>query len=85
VTVTGRRFLFVPNRLDGLLGGRRLDVRLADITHVAVEPAGSDIARGRGLGARFRPQVEILLPDQMLVMTLASPDHLTRALAQPNQ
>jgi len=77
VTVTDRRFLFVPNRLDGLLGGHRMDVRLADITNVTVEPAGSDIARGRGLSARFRPQVEIHLPDQMLVMTLASPDHLT--------
>lgn len=85
VTVTDRRFLSVPNRLDGLLGGHRMDVRLADITDVTVEPAGSDIARGRGLSARLRPQVEIHLPGQMLVMTLASPDHLTRALTQPNQ
>lgn len=85
MTVTDRRFLFVPNRLDGLLGGHRLDVRLADITNVTVEPAGSAIARRRGLSARFRPQVEIHSPDQMLVMTLASPDALTRALAQSNQ
>lgn len=66
VTVTDRRFLFVPNRLDGLLRGDRVDVRRVDITAVTVEPAGSDIARGRGLSARFRPQVEIHLPTRYL-------------------
>lgn len=85
VTVTTRRFVFVPNRLDALLGGHRIDVSLADITDVTVEPAGSAIARTRGLSARFRPQVEIHLPDLTFVMTVASPDHLTSALTKPNQ
>lgn len=80
VTVTNSRFVFVPNRLDGLLGGKRIDVAREDIADVTVEPPGTETARKRGLSARLRPQVEVQLPDITLAMTLSDPDGLTRAV-----
>ncbi len=36
VTVTNRRMLFIPNRLDGLTGGRKIEVFRDTITGVQV-------------------------------------------------
>ena len=53
VTVTDSWFVFVPSRLDGLLGVKRIDVALDDIAAVTMEPPGTAIARKRGLSAGF--------------------------------
>jgi hypothetical protein len=36
VTVTNSRFVFVPNRLDGLLGGKGIDIAREDNADVTV-------------------------------------------------
>lgn len=80
VTVTGSRLGFVPNRLDGLLRGKRIDAAREDITAVTIEPLGTATARKRGLSARLRPQVEVHLPDDTVAMSLSNPSDLTKAL-----
>jgi len=83
VTVTDRRFLFVPNRLDGMTGRRRIAVIRAEINSVRVEPPGTKVARQRGLSAVLRPQVEIEYPGRTLVVTVRDPDALSAALHRP--
>lgn len=59
VTVTDKRFQFVPNRLDGLLGGRTVDIARSDITGVEQESPGVAAVKKRGLAALLRPQLTI--------------------------
>ena len=80
VIVTDRRLLIVPNRLDSLLGGRRIELPRDVITGMRTEPADSPVARTRGLSARFRPQVEIRSGEQLWAMTVFHPERLVRAL-----
>jgi hypothetical protein len=80
VTVTGSRLIIMPNRLDALLGEKRIDVARGDINAVTIEPPGTAIARTRGLSARLRPQVEVHLSGVTLAMTVSDPSGLTQAL-----
>lgn len=80
VTVTDRRLLIVPNHLDALFGGRRIELPRDRLIEVRSEPAGSPVARRRGLSARFKPQVEIRSGGQLWAMTVIYPDRLIKAL-----
>ncbi len=84
VTVTDRRFLFMPNRLDGLTGRRRITLTRTTISAVRVELPGTQITHQRGLSALLRPQVKIDYPDRTLVMTVRDPDALRAALDRPS-
>ena len=59
VTVTNRQFLFVPNRFDRILGGRRISLQRSDLKTVRINAAGRAAARNRGIGGMLNEQVEI--------------------------
>lgn len=80
LSVTDHRLVFVPNRLDGVLGGKRTEISLADITGIRVEEPGTETARKRGIGASIHPQVEIRTVDNLLVITVSKPALLAAAL-----
>jgi len=80
ITVTDRRLLIVPNRLDAVFGGRRVQVGLDQVDQVRTEPSNSPTARRRGLSARIRPQVEVSSGGNMCVMTVVHPAELVKAL-----
>jgi hypothetical protein len=84
LTVTDRRVVFVPNRLDGLTGGRGRAVALADIRGVRTLDPGTSAVAKRGLAAAVRPQVEV--DDgtgSPLIVTVRDPDELLRLLEHP--
>ena len=80
VTVTDQRLLIVPNHLDALFGGRRIELPRDRLTEVRSEPADSPVARRRGFSARFRPQVEVRSGEELWVMTVIHPERLIKAL-----
>ena len=60
ITVTDQRLLFVPNRLDGLTGGSRVDVARSAVGNVRTTAASKQT---------IRPQVEIEHSDGTLGCT----------------
>ena len=54
VTVTDRRVLIVPNRLNGVLGGNRVELARDEVVTVHAEPSDSPTARQRGPSAGDR-------------------------------
>ena len=69
VTVTDRRVLFIPNRLDALTGGTRVEITRQDITATRI-------------GAGVRVQVEIDYPAGTLALTVRDVVALSSALEQ---
>jgi hypothetical protein len=82
VTVTNRRLLFTPNRLDGVTGGRGLVVNQADIRKVWTAAAGGSAVRQRGIGASLRPQVGVDHARGRSFIVVRRPDQLTNALLE---
>ena len=83
VTVTDRRLIFAPNRLDGMTGGRRREIPLPDIQSVSILDPGLEAVKQRGLAASIRPQLEITdQTDSPLVITVIDPDGLVSLLSQ---
>lgn len=80
VTVTDRRLLFTPNRLDGWTGGRRIAIARVDITRVWTEAPGGAAVLRRGAGAALRPQVGIEHPAGSTFFTVSQPEELLQAL-----
>lgn len=81
VTVTDRRLIFLPNRLDAVTGGRRRAMTINDIRTVRMLEAGRRAASQRGLGAALRRQVEVDDGSEVaLVVTVRDPERLTRLL-----
>jgi|ERR1035437_346515 hypothetical protein len=80
ITVTDKRFHFVPNRLDGLTGARSVAIAKSDITRVAEEPAGGDALKKRGLAASIRPQLKVEYSGQNLVVIVRDLGALTASL-----
>jgi len=80
VTVTDRRVLIVPNRLDGVLSGNRVELARDEVVTVHAEPSDSPTARQRGLSARVRPQIEICTAEAKYVLTVGNPAELVQAL-----
>jgi hypothetical protein len=80
VTVTDRRLLFTPNRLDGLTGARPLAVARADVRRVWLEAPGRAAVRKRGPGAAVRRQVGVDHPAGPTFITVGNPDALMSAM-----
>lgn len=70
ITVTEKRFLFVPNRLDGMLGGSVVEIARSSITSVLELAPGLAAMRERGLGAGVRPQLEVRSGTDSIVVTI---------------
>lgn len=69
VTVTDRRVLFIPNRLDALTGGTRVEIARRDITAIRI-------------GAGVRVQVEIEYPAGTLALAVRDVVSLNSALEE---
>lgn len=80
VTITDRRLLFTPNRLDAVTGGHRLSVERGDISRVWMEAPGREAVRKRGIGASVRPQVGVEHPAGPTFLTVYHPEELLKAL-----
>lgn len=59
ITVTSRRLLFVPNRLEMLFGQRNVELSKSSITEVNLLEPGWQAVKRRGLGAALRRQVHV--------------------------
>jgi hypothetical protein len=87
VTVSDRRFSFVPNRVDTLLKGRGAEFPLSAIRDIRLSPGGREAMRERGLGALKREQVEIDVQmadsadTDTFVVTVRNPTLLMASLA----
>ena len=80
VTVTNRRLLFTPNRVDGMTGGRRLAIERRDIKRVSEEEPGRQAARQHGLGALMRRYVGVEHPAGPTFFVAGHPERLLSAL-----
>lgn len=85
VTVTDRRLLFTPNRLDGLTGVRRLSVERGDISRVWTAAPGPQAVRQRGLGAAVHPQIGIEHPAGSTFITVSHSEVLLRLVQDAAQ
>lgn len=78
--MTERAFLFVPAWLERLMGTEQFRISREEIRQVRIEPAGTPIARKRGLSAWVRPQVEIHHVNGLTAMAVRNPQALVDAL-----
>ena len=70
VSVTDRRLLFVPNRLEGLVGVRPLSFARSEVGHVTVVPPPPGSERFAALPRTPRARAEIEVDDDLLVLRL---------------
>ena len=70
VCVTDRRLLFVPNRLEGMVGARTVDVARSAVDQVTVVPPPPGSERFAALPRAPRARAEIDLGDEMLVLQI---------------
>ena len=80
VSVTDRRLLFVPNRLEQLVGVPRSVFSRTLVDHVVVVPAPLGSERFAALPWAPRARAEIDLGDDCLVLQLEDAEALARAL-----
>jgi len=81
ITVTDRRVIFLPNRLDAVTGGRRWESTIDNMRAVRTLKAGRQAVSLRGLGAALRRQIEIDDGSEgALVVTVRDPERLTQLL-----
>ena len=80
LTVTNKRIIFVPNRLDALLGGKDLALNRSEVIHVGIQPPGKDGARKRGLNAMMNEQVKIESDKMSLAFVVADSGSLVDKL-----
>ena len=70
VNVTDRRLLFVPNRLEQLVGVRPSAFALASVDHVAVIPPPPGSERFAALPRAPKARAEIDVGDELLVLQI---------------
>jgi len=80
VVLTEGRLYFTPNVLEHRTGGRAVVVERALITGAEVTKPGPRW-RPSGILGYLQPQVEIRSPEDTVVLSIAEPDPLIRALA----
>lgn len=80
VVLTESRLYFTPNALEHRTGGRAIMLERDTITGSAVTRSGPRWRPG-GIFGYLQPQVEIRSPQRSLVLSIAEPDRLLRALA----
>jgi hypothetical protein len=85
VNVTDRRLLFLPLRLEQLVGVRPLAFALAQVDHVVVIPPPPATARFAGLPGMPKARAEIDVGDELLVLQLEDAEALARVLELPHQ
>jgi hypothetical protein len=76
VNVTDRRLLFVPNRLEQLVGVRESVFPLTLVEHVTVVPAPPGTARFAALPGAPKARAEIEVGDELLVLRLEDAEAL---------
>lgn len=83
VTVTDRRFLFTPGRLDRLFGARDIAIDRARITGVALERPEDAIPVDRANALLRRPpRVGIECGDERVFVTVRHPSQLIAVLSE---
>ena len=80
VSVTDRRLLFVPNRLEQLVGVRQSGFARADVDHVTVVPAPPGSERFGALPGTPKARAEIEIGDEVLVLRLEDAASLAAVL-----
>jgi hypothetical protein len=80
VTVTARRVLFNPNRLDSVIGVKAEEFPLSEVFGTRVVPASREGRRERGAGAGRHVQVEVRRRSSMTVLTTKDIDALVAAI-----
>lgn len=80
VSATDRRLLFVPNRLEQLVGVRPLAFSLASVDHVRVVPPPPGSERFAALPRMPKARAEIDVGDELLVLQLEDAEALARVL-----
>ncbi len=81
VSVTDRRLLFVPNRLEGLVGAQPLDVPRSAVDHVTVVPPPPGSERFAALPRAPRARAEIDIGDELLLLQIEDAEALAAVLA----
>jgi hypothetical protein len=79
--VTDERFLFIANRMESRLRDLSLDIPRSAIVGVQVSPRGRAAARSHGVVALKRPQIEINLGQEAIVVAVPDADSLVAALS----
>jgi hypothetical protein len=86
LTVTDRRLICVPNRVD--VGGRTVEIALDRIESAQMLSSGLDAALKRGPAALWRAQVQLEMKGDdsptRLFVKVAEPDRLLQALRLPS-
>ncbi len=80
VTVTNRRLLFLPKRLDRMTGGREIEAPRSEITDTRVLEPGRQAVRSRGLAAALRAQLAVEWGEQSAVLVVMNVKALQSAL-----
>lgn len=80
VTVTDRRFLFLPNQFEYATGGRTVDWPRSTITGTQRIPPGRGQIKRGGLGASFRTRLEVTSTEGSILLTITDTAALVAAL-----
>ena len=80
VSVTDRRLLFVPNRLEQLVGCRTTAAPLASVGHVTVVPPPPGSERFAALPRTPKARAEVEVDDDLLVLQLEDAGALAQTL-----
>jgi len=80
ITVTNKRLIFRPNRLDGALGGNEISLKHVDITGIQLSETGLAGIKKYGLGASIHSPVNIAAGNQKIAITVKQPDLLIQVL-----
>jgi hypothetical protein len=80
VNVTDRRLVFVPNRLEQLVGSEPSEVARASVGHVTVVPPPPGSERFAALPRTPRARAEIEVGDDLLVLQLEDAAALAQVL-----
>lgn len=79
VVLTEERLYFTPNALEHRTGGRAVMIDRAAVTGAEITKPGPRW-RPSGILGYLQPQVEIRSPERTVVLSVAEPDLLLRAL-----
>lgn len=80
VNVTDRRLMFLPNRLEQLVGVRTLMFPMMAVEHVVVVPPPPGAERFAALPGVPKARAEIDLGDQLMVLQLEDAETLAQVL-----
>ena len=80
VSVTDQRLIFVPNRLEQLVGGRVQAVPRAEVADVTVVKPPANAERFKGLPGAVRARAEVDTADGVWILALDDAAALARVL-----